>query len=832
MTLPLPKVPSAPCSAPSVLFAPRSRIIEEYAPQRPIRLSADVPVASAVCPKDSDCDFNHRFDDLVLLLSGEKIISQIQAVSSSFTAGEWSLGNQGILFLTNFRLIFVPFRDLLHKDKPPSQSDDGDVDVSSDHSCNFLLNLTNIRESVSGTLRTCYLCRDCKKDGAMSPNTHFYDLGILSVPFGSVHDVFSFDPITLQTAWPQHFPLKWKPIAAGIFQIECKSFRSLLFLCLSQQFDFISEFQSSEESFLGSCGVSRINNSDDSFCGPQQGLAVSENLWGNLAQWWTWSPLPDSQARLSEMGSPDAPFKCPPPTPEDQQLFNSFSTSLHENCFMIDSSLFILNSFAFCFSLSRNEWKLYDIFKEFKRLKFSECHWQVSELNSDFALSPTYPKQFIIPQSVTTDVIFGTAKFRTKKRFPVVVWRSAQTGAVLVRCSQPLTGLLRSRSVEDEMLFESIGNSSSKDRLRKKSREVPITIFDCRPKLNAYANQAQGAGVEAIENYPGCRIEYLGIHNIHTMRDSLHKVHEICRQFGRAETGMNWLSSLEYTGWFGHIYYVLKGAAEIANCIASETPSNAVVHCSDGWDRTSQLVSLAEILLDPYYRSLEGFEVLIEKEWISFGHKFCDRLAIGKRGMWEENESGPIFLQWVECVWQIWNQFPCAFEFNCHFLIFLIDGLYSNLFGNFLFNSNKEREQHQVTARTSSIWSYVNSPTTRPKFVNPFYSPQETVLRPCVSMIKLRFWGEYYLRHFSFHSQSVTNEAQWDAQFSEATSQHVTLREQVRQLTETNRALEERNYVLQKELSQFKVDSHNTHSSGIKPNLSKVMIMEDYCSAE
>ena len=30
-----------------------------------------------------------------------------------------------------------------------------------------------------------------------------------------------------------------------------------------------------------------------------------------------------------------------------------------------------------------------------------------------------------------------------------------------------------------------------------------------------------------------------------------------------------------------------------------------VVHCSDGWDRTTQIVALAELVLDPYYRTIE-----------------------------------------------------------------------------------------------------------------------------------------------------------------------------------------------------------------------------------
>ena len=36
---------------------------------------------------------------------------------------------------------------------------------------------------------------------------------------------------------------------------------------------------------------------------------------------------------------------------------------------------------------------------------------------------------------------------------------------------------------------------------------------------------------------------------------------------------------------------------------------SVVVHCSDGWDRTSQTCSLVEMMIDPYYRTLHGFMV-------------------------------------------------------------------------------------------------------------------------------------------------------------------------------------------------------------------------------
>lgn len=50
-----------------------------------------------------------------------------------------------------------------------------------------------------------------------------------------------------------------------------------------------------------------------------------------------------------------------------------------------------------------------------------------------------------------------------------------------------------------------------------------------------------------------------------------------------------------------------------------------------------------------------GFEVLIEKEWLSFGHKFNHRVGHGE-DKHTDAERSPVFLQFIDCTWQICRQ--------------------------------------------------------------------------------------------------------------------------------------------------------------------------------
>jgi hypothetical protein len=114
----------------------------------------------------------------------------------------------------------------------------------------------------------------------------------------------------------------------------------------------------------------------------------------------------------------------------------------------------------------------------------------------------------------------------------------------------------------------------------------------------------------------------------------------------------SWLSNLEATNWLKCILYqifvvyfidiavLLSAAVDVTKRIVDGF--SVLIHCSDGWDRTSQVSSLAQLMLDPYYRTLKGMQILVEKEWLSFGHKFSERCGLDGK----ENEKSPIFLQW------------------------------------------------------------------------------------------------------------------------------------------------------------------------------------------
>lgn len=53
-------------------------------------------------------------------------------------------------------------------------------------------------------------------------------------------------------------------------------------------------------------------------------------------------------------------------------------------------------------------------------------------------------------------------------------------------------------------------------------------------------------------------------------------------------------------------------------------------------DLSCVVSSLVQLMLDPHYRSLVGFQALLQKEWVMAGHRFLDRCNHLKKNDKEE----------------------------------------------------------------------------------------------------------------------------------------------------------------------------------------------------
>lgn len=420
----------------------------------------------------------------------------------------------------------------------------------------------------------------------------------------------------------------------------------------------------------------------------------------------------------------------------------------------------------------------------------------------------------MVPSKISDSVLAYGCKYRSKARIPALAYLHWANQASITRCSQPLVGLKNNRSNQDERLIEAIftthhaldnvhgptgndfgaggygsnpfgpsqplsgplGSSSSSSSTAVYGATATNLIVDARPTANAMANVATGAGTENMEYYKSARKAYLGIENIHVMRDSLKKVETALQK--AESTGVLDRHLLKRSNWLKHISVLLDGTLLIVRNIHINS-SHVLIHCSDGWDRTSQLSALAQICLDPYFRTIKGFQVLVEKDWVSFGHKFMDRCgflspdkldldsgikpddedeerneatraAQALFGAFQKHltpsshhvkETSPVFHQFLDCIHQLQQQHPTRFEYNSKFLEDLYYHLYSCQFGTFIGNTEKARRtpggtdedgasvlvasKAPVCERTVSIWDFVNNPDQLTKYKNPEYDPSQ-----------------------------------------------------------------------------------------------------------
>ncbi|XP_064152774.1 myotubularin-related protein 12 [Anguilla rostrata] len=329
--------------------------------------------------------------------------------------------------------------------------------------------------------------------------------------------------------------------------------------------------------------------------------------------------------------------------------------------------------------------------QEMKRTK-GNC--RVISANENFGLSPKLPQFFIIPTAVLDEDL---AKFQGKG-VPIWCWSHHSGCALFKTASLPLVqddGLSQTYKIYTERMLNAVAQTHL---YSLKTEELLDTLPTTQDIQQSYSRFKQFFLIDNTTEF--------------WMSD------------------VKWFSSLESSGWLDIIRLCLQKAVEVVECLEKEN-TNVLIMEESGSDLCCVISSLVQLMLDPHYRTLGGFQSLVQKEWVAGGHGFLDRC--NHLHQKDKESQSPVFLLFLECVWQLLQQHIPAFQFSETYLTVLSDSLYVPVFSTFLFNSPYHRatmekpespqaQRGPLTCPSVWDWSLQFERRAQDIFTNPLYA--------------------------------------------------------------------------------------------------------------
>ncbi|CAH2273729.1 Hypothetical predicted protein [Pelobates cultripes] len=329
--------------------------------------------------------------------------------------------------------------------------------------------------------------------------------------------------------------------------------------------------------------------------------------------------------------------------------------------------------------------------REIKRTGASD--WRVCSVNEGYMISTCLPEYFVVPSSLADLDLKQYSHHFFGRRMPLWCWNHSN-GSALVRMAS-IKDLLQQRRIDQRVCSGITRSHPSRSDVYK------------------------------------CDLDHFmpGIQDIQT---GFSKLKQLCVNESFDDTEEKWHSSLENTRWLEFVRKCLRQAAELVYVLDSKRRS-VVLQEEEGRDLSCLVASLIQLMLDPYFRTIVGFQSLIQKEWVMSGYPFLDRCNHLKKS----DKECPLFVLFLDCVWQLLQQYPAAFQFTETYLTVLHDSTRISLFGTFLFNSPHQRVQQSTEfaiAKNIQLgdekglrfpavwdWSLQFSAKDRALFNNPLY---------------------------------------------------------------------------------------------------------------
>uniref|UniRef100_A0A1I8HMA5 UDENN domain-containing protein n=1 Tax=Macrostomum lignano TaxID=282301 RepID=A0A1I8HMA5_9PLAT len=321
---------------------------------------------------------------------------------------------------------------------------------------------------------------------------------------------------------------------------------------------------------------------------------------------------------------------------------------------------------------------------------------------------------------------------------------SSSAGAPNIRSG---VGISRSKSDNSPASMADLTNTDQAVGGTDTATQTALYIFTDRAFLNKIkAHRTEGVELLAVDDYPTRQ----------SVRDAFKKLMRVCLPskllLAGEEKRHRFLRKFDESGWPALVRRSLRLAGAVADLVDCGACS-VLMALEDGWDATTCVLALAQLMLDPHYRSMSGFRALVEKEWLLFGHQFDSRYGRLKGA--DNQQFAPHFLLFADCVHQLLQQFPLSFEFNQYFLATVAYHSVSCRFRNFLGNCEADRlAWASGTAAAADaedddddFWQFVGEQNSQAAhFFNLTFSPtlgarrEFRVLRPATAAALLQPW--------------------------------------------------------------------------------------------